>query len=72
MKRIEPKKMGSAVLLDFSKFRVRQTAREYVRYYFKYGAECASVWSIDAVAKSDKNLFKEYVRREMKKYGIKS
>jgi hypothetical protein len=73
MKRIKSKiNKRSAVILDFGRYKLRQLAREYTRYYMKFGPECASIWSIDAVAENDKKLFKEYIRQEMRKHGIKS
>lgn len=72
MNRTESKPKRSAVLLDFGGHRVKQLAREYARRYLQYGPECASIWSAHAVAKCDKILFGELVRREMRKYGIKS
>ena len=60
----------SATVIDMNAWKVRATAKEYVRRFVEYGFECAAMWSIDHVQEQESERFNHYVRDEMRKRGF--
>jgi hypothetical protein len=60
----------SATVIQMDSWKLRASAREYVRRFVEYGFECAAMWSIDHVRDTDSASFNRFVREEMRKRGF--
>ncbi|MFO1436662.1 MAG: hypothetical protein U1F34_10065 [Gammaproteobacteria bacterium] len=60
----------TAVVIQMENWKLRASAKEYVRRFVEYGFECAAMWSLDHVRDTDSAHFNRYVREEMRKRGF--